>query len=532
MKKFIKFLVLCLVSAVSIGCLTACGKPESENPPESTPKKDFEGIIFEDDTVYYDTKEHKIEATGYPEGATVTYTNAGPHIQAGEYQITVKITAENYNDYEKTVTLTIISVLDYAKDALDKVLNRPDVWSFMPECFKKEEMATSTDPVKDFASNFVAVNTINKRFIGKQAYVLWEGVYDLATILKCFDTVNAASTSIADVYQTFINDNPTNYSNWQGEAAGFKLKITLTENTVQLLAGNSNFSIELNANTQTGINEGRIQLANNAVAKYETSENKLKFNVSLSIAGVANMKQVEFVKTNGIVSGHFYEYTGAKEVALKTSAVFNFDSQYASIMSAKREGDDLLVNGFEEVYDVSTGEFISGEVEETVKIVDYDTHWVNIYDVTGITSVKAVKNDANVDPTKNQYDVYLNGVNEIFTPEYNKIVLVKTSRHFDIEMRDVYYVVEISNGDDIDYEVVKTQIPMLFVQEENISDFTEEAKDNNKNAFATNPVLPLENISLAQSNFAQLKAKLDALKEQVTYDEMVGALGERNQFFN
>lgn len=50
-----------------------------------------------------------IEATGYPEDATVTYTNAGPYSAKGTYEIGVKIERENYVTYEKTATLTLVN---------------------------------------------------------------------------------------------------------------------------------------------------------------------------------------------------------------------------------------------------------------------------------------------------------------------------------------------------------------------------------------------------------------------------------------
>lgn len=199
-------------------------------------------------------------------------------------------------------------------------------------------------------------------------------------------------------------------------------------------------------------------------------------------------------------------------------------------MSAKRENDDLLVNGYEEVYNARTGEYLSGEVEETVKVVDYDTHWVNLYDVTGITTIKAVPN-GDVDPSNNNHDIYVNGITSTFVPEYNKVAFVKTSRHFDIEMKDVYYVKATTTAGKTEYEVVESKIPMLFVQEENIEDFGAEAKSNNEAAFSINPGLPTGNIAIAKANYQSLRTLLDTLKEKLTFDELVAALGTENPFF-
>lgn len=69
-----------------------------------------EGIInatFEDVTISYDGLPHTIEATDYPQGATVSYSNKGPFINVGVYEIEATITCPNYRTFNKTATLTI-----------------------------------------------------------------------------------------------------------------------------------------------------------------------------------------------------------------------------------------------------------------------------------------------------------------------------------------------------------------------------------------------------------------------------------------
>ena len=69
-----------------------------------------EGIInatFEDVTISYDGNPHTIEAADYPQGAQVSYANAGPYIEVGQYEIGVTIECENYKTFTKTAVLTI-----------------------------------------------------------------------------------------------------------------------------------------------------------------------------------------------------------------------------------------------------------------------------------------------------------------------------------------------------------------------------------------------------------------------------------------
>lgn len=495
-------------------------------------KIDFSSdITFGDEKFFYNGEQKEITVTGtLPAGTTVTYAN-NKGVEAGEYEATATLTNVNYNTKTLNAKMTIVNVVDTAKNIMDKIMQRPDAWSFMPESFRMEEKAYSTDPSIDFSQNFVNVSDVKKNYIGKQMYVLWDGLVGFESFLSKLDLVYAAGETIANAYQQFINDNPENYTSWEGEVAGFKLKIELQNGTSRLLAGNSAFSIELYADSDNNVNKGRIQVAQNVIANYEMRDDYLKFTSAMEVSGVGILKQVEFVRNDDVVSGYFYEYTGAESVAVKTSAVIRFDEDYTVVMSAKRESDDLLVNGYEEVYSTQTGEMISAEVEESVLISDYDTHWVNVYDVSGINSVKAVKNDVDINPTKNQNDIYVNGSQDVFVPEYNTVAFVKTSRHYDIEMREVYYVVKKVEGDKTTYEVVKTEIPMVFVQEENIEDFASEVKENNSSAFASQPVLPSANMTVAQNYFAGLKELLDVIKEQMSYAELHAQLGTLHPFF-
>ena len=559
-------------------------------------------MTFEDLTLDYDGNVHTIELSEEPEGATVEYTNAGPFVNAGEYTISVKVTKENYNDYTKTAklkinkidfpstikfendrkmytgdeksilvsgdlpeetqvqyinnkgvepgkyeasvtlinlnyntktlyaTLTIYNALASAKQVVDTILSRPDPWSFMPESLNSESLAVTTNPVKDFNS-FVNVNDINKKFIGKQMFVLWEGVDGMASMLSKIDVVFAAGETIAAAYQNFINDNPDDCAEWIGSVAGFNIKILVDGSQSTMLVGNTVFSIELFADTEENVNRGRIEIATGGILNYEMRDDYLKFNIALTIKGVLVMKQVEFNRNeDGEVSGYFYEYAGLASAALKTSAVISFNDEYAIVASAKRESEDLLVNCYEEVYSSETGQFVSAEVLENNKLTEFDTFWVNLWDVKGIKSVKAISN-GTTSLHENIHDVYVNGHNKIFTPVKNKIALIETSRKFDIEMKTVYYVVATTEGGELTYTVVETEIPMLFVQKKNVEEFSSDVLDKNDDAFDTTPELPAEELGVAEENFESVNEALTEIKEKLTYEELESQLGTRDPFF-
>ena len=115
MKKISKVLLLSSAMLLLAGC-GGNSKPVDPVPPGPTPvepdnpdttKKDFEGIKFEDSTVVYDGKPHKIEVIGAPEGTIINYKEIGPCIDAGTYKFEVTLTKEGYNDLTKTATLKV-----------------------------------------------------------------------------------------------------------------------------------------------------------------------------------------------------------------------------------------------------------------------------------------------------------------------------------------------------------------------------------------------------------------------------------------
>ena len=158
------------------------------------------------------------------------------------------------------------------------------------------------------------------------------------------------------------------------------------------------------------------------------------------MSGVSYLRQLEFVRDPALNStaGYMYEYMGAGSAALKTTAVIHIDKHYTYVVSNKRELDDLKTLGYEEVYNSKTGEMIGGEALE--KLTDkldgtFDTLWFPLHKVTNFNSVRVIHktNGRNLDT------VYLNGSANVF----EKTTVLKTlTRKFDVEMKDVWYVIK------------------------------------------------------------------------------------------
>ncbi len=485
-------------------------------------KAEFTGITFTDKTVVWTGGTHSVTVQGeIPSGTDVKYDN-NTGKDAGEYEATVTLTNPNYKTLILHAKLKINSLTNVAKGIIDSLLNKPDPWNFLPEALAKENMAYSSDPSLDFGAGFISVKNIPDKPIGKQMNVLYEGLFDAENMLGYVDTVYAVGNTIAEVYQTYINRNPDDYSSFIGSAAGFKVKITLDGANSKILAGNSTVSVELSYDGNSGKRTGRIQITSGAALKYESDDDYLKFAIRVGVKNVANIKQIEFVRNDGgTVAGYMREFTGTETKNLKTSAVIASNSKYTVIMSDKRESDDLKINGYEEVYSSETGKFIGSEVAETVKINDFDTLWFNLYDVVGFDTVKVVdeQNDLNADT------VYLNGSGSALVTQKHLF-----SRDYDVEMKDVWYIVKtVDNDGKTKYEKVKTTVPMLFVQKKYVEDFTSEITGKNDGIFTRNPVLP--SATPMTANFKSMQNLFETVKNEVTREDIENYISEADAFF-
>ena len=68
MKNKFLSLLCCFVLLASAFCFVACGNAEL---------KEFENIIFADDTIEYDGESHSLTVSGAPDFATVSYNQNG-----------------------------------------------------------------------------------------------------------------------------------------------------------------------------------------------------------------------------------------------------------------------------------------------------------------------------------------------------------------------------------------------------------------------------------------------------------------------
>ena len=307
------------------------------------------------------------------------------------------------------------------------------------------------------------------------------------------------------------------------------MKVALQDQASVLLLGNDTVNIELRADSASNLNSGRIQLTDGAVLKYEATDSSLKLAINAEISAVQVAQMLEFVRSEDSVTGYLHEYYGVGSAAIKTTALITSDEDYTIVTGNKRESDDLLIEAYEEVYDSRTGNYIGAEVAETVKAVDYDTLWFPLDDVQGFSTVRAVEDPDATPLVGNSHLVYVNGSSDVFeTKNIGGLGLDMLSRRYDIEMKEVWYVVAEQDGEEITYSTQKTLIPMLFVQKQSLSDFAKDVTE--KNDSVTNAALPAT--SPITVPFTASKETYLALKELITYEQIQSFIGEKDPFFS
>lgn len=527
-------------------------------------KADFkmDGIEFKGKTFFYKAgTERKVELTDgdnetvtesdFPDGTEIKYTE-NKKIAGGKYSATVTIENKNYN----TVTLendwiiaTIADIVDSVKKA---VKNSPTPLKFLPQALQPENMSVGTTaPSYDFANSFVNVAAIDKRYIGKQLNVVYDLIENSEKVFKTANLVNSVLNSVALSVENVLGA-VTDIDFEKGAAydisvGAIKAKLLLNGNVTGVLIGTENVNAEVYYDWNKGESAGRMQvvLAGDlfgSSVKYVSTDDYLSLAYCSDIKSTAaSMKQLEFTRQNGVVAGYLYEYIGLvdyeidsskNKFGMRSSAVIRSDAKTTTIMSDKRETDDLIIRGYEEVYDSATGRYLGGEVDETVKAKDYDTFWFNIYDVKNFVNTIKAENKAN---GINLNTIYINGSKKDIGSM--NISYLNTSRRFDIEMKDVYYFVENADGE---IERVKNSVPMLFVQnhvydakknDTCISRFPAHwIKENENNGALTDaPVLP--STTLITAYYQPMKTTFTAVKENISYASIKATIGQPNAFF-
>ena len=532
----------------------------------------------------------------FPEGTEISYSE-NEKKDAGKYHATVRVSNKNYFDINLECNWRIISIEEIVERIKEVINLKPSPSDYLPTAFGIKNVNAASGnltsvPAYDFANSFVDVSSINKHFVGKQLNAVYDMIESGEKVLNACDAVTGAVTVVGnEITRQLLTKEELEELSFAFDinAAGFaKARFIMQGEKVGILLGNASVNAELYYDFETAQRSGRYQVLGGDLAgaaiRYYVGDDGLTLAYSADVMKkAAAVKEIVISKKNGVAAGYLYEYTGtltgeqddttgvadddpSKEGFGKRSvAAIRSDSDTTVIMSNKRETDDMPMYGYEEVYDSSTGRFIGAEVSEYLKAEgkdedgnvkidkEYDTFWFNLYDVSNfVDSIKA----ENKQNGMNLHTVYINGSANAIHSQWVINLAVSptnpdTSRRFDIEMKDVYYVIKVTDGEKVTYKREKTSLPMLFVQNATckdrsglsvkestcVAEFGKNwvAKNYNKDetkssgAKSTAPVLP--GTQKLTANFASMKNLFTTVCEQVSYSSIKETIGQPNAFF-
>lgn len=403
----------------------------------------------------------------------------------------------------------------------------PDVLSFFPESFSKESMVPSSAPI-DFGNDFVQLSSVTNEGFGKQLNVIYTILSYVQECADIADLVYKYSGLIVEAYQLFINENPDNYASFEKQTENFDFKITLTEDSTELLVAFATASVELRHQKSSGISYGRIQLSDQNVLKYEFSDEMIRFAMNVSNVALWNVELNR--NSNGTISGKLTEFYGINDNYIKTVAMIEITEAYTYIICDKRESLDLSIEGYLEVYNNKTGKLIGGRVKETVKSIEYDTYWFYLSDFSGIQTIKKIdkENVDDSDVNMNPDDIYINGKTEhIHTKLVGGLGLKMFSRRFDIEFRESNYFVYDATAKK--YTKVSGEIPMIFVQAEFVNTLVSDFEEANDVKITCK--LTQEELNAITNGYDKYVGAFVEYKNKVSKQDVLNYIGQEHGFF-
>lgn len=151
-----------------------------------------------------------------------------------------------------------------------------DLWSLFPEKLQEKNRIVSYQQ-QDFANNFVSVDSITTKGYGKQMNQFYTIASYVENIITGSKVIFDSASSIADLYQKFIDKNPNNNTyESQTENGNVKFKISLENNLLTMYLKGGSASVEIETSTKSTNYTCRIQLSNANALKYTITDNNVK----------------------------------------------------------------------------------------------------------------------------------------------------------------------------------------------------------------------------------------------------------------
>ena len=463
---------------------------------------------------------HSFVAWSYDDGGTQTVT----------WPLNLLKNEKLYANWNETV-----DIKSYLQTLISVVGHNP--YSYIPEKMQPENSANHiTNPASanyDFTS-FNNVSSIKYGGFGEQWHMVIENIQESEKFYSVLSLGEAAINASVALFNNNLDNNPGATATHTLSETAYTAKIDFHNGvlayTIQYKTnlnipffGEVMPQVDMTYNIATLEKAVRIQLSENNAMRYVVTDNSYVFGIEY---GVTTVSRKAYFQINRLqdesIQGHIYEFVQFKDKDLVPAcADFYIDDTYTSVVGNKASGMPGFTGYINELYKSNEGKLLGYEVRETFTkwgvTATYHTLWFNLNNITGINSIKAVKNDETTFGlgAKNNHDIYLNGSASIFEPTYNTKLGVKTSRKYDVEMRKQFFY-GYKEGTFTEYEI---QLPMMFIQADHdgYTNFTDFPNDIlSKSGIEASVNLATVHLTKIQNDYAALIDLFIAHKDDVT----------------
>ena len=436
-----------------------------------------------------------------------------------------------------------VNIKAYLQTLIDAVGHDP--YSYIPDTMEPTNSSnhvTASQVNYDF-TNFNNVSSIKYGGFGEQWRMVIDNITESERFYSILSLGEAAINGSVALFNNYLDTNPSDTASHSLSETTYSAKLNFSNNLLSYtIQYKTNFNIPLFGEVMPQIDmtydistlekSVRIQLSENNAMKYVVTDNTYAFGLEYGITTVSRKAYLQLTRLQDeTVVGHIYEFIQYKDKdLLPACADFYISDSYTSVVGNKASGMPGFTGYINELYETGEGKLLGYEVRETFTkwgvTATYHTLWFNLNNITGINSVKAIKNDETTFGlgAKNSHDIYLNGSSSIFEPTYNTKLGVKTSRKYDVEMRKQYFY-GYNEGTFTEYEV---QLPMMFIQADhdgytNFSDFPSDILS--KSGINARVNLSQVLLNKIQSDYATIVDVFVAHKDSVTGEAIENYIG-------
>lgn len=433
-----------------------------------------------------------------------------------------------------------VDIKDYFNSLLQALTHDP--YSFIPDSMRPEGVSkVSGESVNYDFSNFTNVSSIHYGGFGEQWHMVIENIkesqrfYNITTYgSEIIGASNLVVSLFLDDYydgtvsKTF-NDDSRFISKIDFDGGELTYSIKYLSSIEVPLFGTLMPQIDMSYDVTNDIKTVRIQLGDNNALKFEIHSDSYSFGIEYGTTDVSRKAYFTISSDEDEnVEGHIYEFVQYKDKDLVPAcADFYIGETYTSVVGNKARAITGFTGYINELYKTEDGKLLGYKVRETFTKwgfeKTYNTLWFNLNNIANINSVKAISN-GSADPHENNHDIYLNGSSDLFKPTKNKLVLLSTSRRYDVEMRKQYFYSS-------ELEEFETDIPMMFIQDDgteqgetNYSTFEEDILKDNK--IAASVTLLDSYLNKIREDYLTLIDIFIQNKDDINSDYIVDFIGE------